>query len=646
MRSPSLRRSDRFRSTLLESFSFIILLAAILYHSWSLLPQVITDLGRVRKDFAQPGLWRSANFSQNLRFANYVKFLNENIPESARVVLPAKEYGPWAGTTTPFMQFFLAPRRVYNCVQSPAACLDDFGTANSYFLLFDVEAVQNGLSGLEPDRIRLFDGDWGIYIPGTGANSSTSLLPPFTSAAEIFKAAALPLIWLAFLTISGYIFSGIFMPDGQTGSNIAVAYGLITGLISLSLFLCLLAGFGLSPLIIVFISVFWFVISLIVRFAMKEFPIAALLENKLAFRFPPRIDYWQVGYLIVGGITALLAVGKGYHATDAIILWGAKGYGIASYGLVEGASQWGTGTTYYTLHIPILIAAFRVLFNESLPASKFIFPLYFVGLLTLIYHYIHQRITAKWAGLGTLALATAPILFRHGTIGYANLAFAFYFIAAVLTIQEALDRSSNAMPELKYFFFSGIFFLLSAWTRPEGFILSALGIGLFSSLLLARKSQPNKSKSILFLAAPLIMFTAVWVVLAPRIYQGSVRESGLISQAISQIFQGNLHISEAAFVLKSLGSEIINTGTWGIIGIGSLLFVVLGIGMRGKTFISPILVLGCLCLAFYLGMYYITSYDRFQDISWWVNTGLDRMIMPGIILLWSGGITSILGIRN
>jgi hypothetical protein len=646
MRYPSLRRSGRFRSTLLEFSSFIILLAAILYHSWILIPQVITDLGRVRKDFAQSGLWRSANFSQNLRFANYVKFLNENIPESARVILPAKEYGPWAGTTTPFMQFFLAPRQVYNCVQSPAACLDDFGTANTYFLLFDVEAVQGHLSGLEPDRIQLFDRDWGIYIPGAGANRSSSLLAPFTSAAEIIEAAALPLIWLAFLTISGYIFSGILIPDGQTASNIAVAYGLSTGLISLSLFLCLLAGFNLSPLLIVFISVFWFTISLIVLFAVKGLPIAALLENKLAFSFPPRIDYWRVGYLILGGITALLAVGKGYHTTDAIVLWGAKGYGIASYGLVEGASQWGTSTTHYTLHIPILIAAFRVLFNESLPASKLIFPLYFLGLLTLIYNYLGERITAKWAGLGTLALATAPILFRHGTIGYANLAFAFYFIAAVLTIQEALDRSSNTMPELKYFFFSGIFFLLSAWTRPEGFILSALGIGLFSSLLLAQKIHPNKSKSILILAAPLTMFAVMWVVLAPHIYQGSVRESGLINQAISQILQGNLHISEAAFVLKSLGSEIINTSSWGIIGIGSILFAVLGIGIKGRTFISPILMLGWLSLAFYLGMYYITSYDRFQDISWWVNTGLDRMIMLGIVLLWSGGITSILGIRN
>jgi hypothetical protein len=611
-----------------------------------LLPQVITDLGRVRKDFAQSGLWRSANFSQNLRFANYVEFLNENIPQSARVVLPPKEYGPWAGTTTPFMQFFLAPRQVYNCVQPPAACLADFSTANTYFLLFDVEAVQTTLSGMEPDRIRMFDQDWGVYVPRDGGNGSISTLPLFTSVAEIFKAAALPLLWLILLTISGYIIWVIFLPNSQTTSNAAVAYGLGTGLISLSLFLCLLAGLNLSPLIIVFVSAFWFVISLIVLFVAKGFRIGTILDNKLSGNFHLNIDHWQVVYLILGGITTLLAVGKGYHTTDAIILWGAKGYGIASHGLVEGASQWGTSTTQYTLHIPILIAAFKALFNESLPASKLIFPLYFLGLLTLIYDYLKKRIAVKWAGFGTLALATAPILFRHATIGYANLAFAFYFVAGALTIQDAPDWSSDTLPELKYFFFSGVFFLLSAWTRPEGFILSALAISLFSGILLAEKNHSDKLKSILTLAAPLTVFGAAWVILAPRIYRGSVRESGLIGQAISQIFQGNLHIPEAAFVLKSLGYEIINMNTWGIIGTGSILLLVLGIGIKGKTFFSPILLLGWLSLVFYLAMYYVTSYDKFQDISWWINTGLDRMIMPGIILIWSGGISSVFRIRN
>ena len=42
-----------------------------------------------------------------------------------------------------------------------------------------------------------------------------------------------------------------------------------------------------------------------------------------------------------------------------------------------------------------------------------------------------------------------------------------------------------------------------------------------------------------------------------------------------------------------------------------------------------------------LGIYYLASYDSVHDISWWVNTGLDRMLFPGLLLLWVGGISMV-----
>lgn len=641
-----MRRSGPLRSTLLLISASLILFGGIVYQSSILLPPVIKDVGRVRVDFAQPGLWRSANFSQNLRFANYIKFLDENIPQTAPVVLPGREYGPWAGTTTPFMQFFLAPRPVSNCVQPPTACLAEFSTAHAYFLLFDPHPVRATSSGLEPDRLRMFDRDWGLYVPADADYNGVSSLPPFKSLTEILRSIALPVLWLILLLASGYIVCELFIPSSRNTSKMAVAYGLATGLVSLSLFFCLLAGMRLSSLLILFISVFWFFLSLLVLLATKGLRIGNLQDSKKYLYYRPSIDHWQVLFLILGGLAALLAVGKGYHATDAILLWGAKGYGIATHGLVEGASQWGTGTVQYTLHIPILIAAFRVLFGEGLPASKLIFPLYFWSLLALVYSFLTQRIARKWAGLGTLALGTAPLLFRHATIGYANAAFAFYFIAGAFTFPEPSDFSRAARPESKRLFLSGIFFLLSAWTRPEGFILSAMVIVLLSGFLLAQDDRPDKLKSVLALTAPLAVFAVIWAILAPRIYQGNVRESGLIGQAISRISQGNLHTSEAVYVLKSLGLEITNPNTWGIIGSGSILFMLVGISLRGRPALSPLLLLGGLSLVFYLGMYYVTSYDSFQDISWWVNTGLDRMIMPGIILIWTGSMSSLFGTQN
>ncbi|MFN2128465.1 MAG: hypothetical protein ACK2TU_11470, partial [Anaerolineales bacterium] len=48
------------------------------------------------------------------------------------------------------------------------------------------------------------------------------------------------------------------------------------------------------------------------------------------------------------------------------------------------------------------------------------------------------------------------------------------------------------------------------------------------------------------------------------------------------------------------------------------------------------IAIGGLFLLMIVGMYYLTSYDLANDLSWWVTSGMNRMIFPGIILLWLG----------
>jgi hypothetical protein len=69
----------------------------------------------VRGAIGQSGQWRSAYFFQGGQFADFIKFIHLNTPENARVVLPPRDSGPSALSTTPLMQFFLAPRQVINC---------------------------------------------------------------------------------------------------------------------------------------------------------------------------------------------------------------------------------------------------------------------------------------------------------------------------------------------------------------------------------------------------------------------------------------------------------------------------------------------------------------------------------------------------
>ena len=50
---------------------------------------------------------------------------------------------------------------------------------------------------------------------------------------------------------------------------------------------------------------------------------------------------------------------------------------------------------------------------------------------------------------------------------------------------------------------------------------------------------------------------------------------------------------------------------------------------------------GGLFSAMILGIYYLTSYDTSNDLSWWVTSGLNRMVFPGIILAWMGVVVAI-----
>ena len=58
--------------------------------------------------------------------------------------------------------------------------------------------------------------------------------------------------------------------------------------------------------------------------------------------------------------------------------------------------------------------------------------------------------------------------------------------------------------------------------------------------------------------------------------------------------------------------------------------------------IAPAALILALCGWVYIlaiaGMYYLASYDTAHDISWWLSTGLDRMLMPGLLLAWAGGL--------
>ncbi|GAG12673.1 unnamed protein product, partial [marine sediment metagenome] len=111
----------------------LLLAVGVLFQAGYLLRNASLDLERIARSIGQTALWRGAKFNQGQRFANYVQFLHQNVPEDGRVVLPPAGVGPRALGFTPFMQFFLAPREVINC--SDFDCLRDLSREDTYILV-------------------------------------------------------------------------------------------------------------------------------------------------------------------------------------------------------------------------------------------------------------------------------------------------------------------------------------------------------------------------------------------------------------------------------------------------------------------------------------------------------------------------------
>ncbi len=171
-------------------------------------------------------------------------------------------------------------------------------------------------------------------------------------------------------------------------------------------------------------------------------------------------------------VIAYLSVARSYSTWDAIGIWGIKGYGIAKEGTIFAGERWGSHGLTYPLNIPLQISIFRLLDGDVLPGSKLIFPVYFISLVLGAYRFWRRYVEWKFAAMGALLLASLPIVFEHGTIGYANLPFTTYLVLGLLHVLEGIS-GGDARGQI----IGGLLLGLATWTRPEGVFLVIFALG-------------------------------------------------------------------------------------------------------------------------------------------------------------------------
>ena len=611
------------------SWTYLFLLAGVLIQAAIVLAIWLPELVGVRRAFGMPAGWRGANFSQGGRFADYVLFLNAGIPEEGRVVLPPVGFGPKSLGATPIMQFFLSPRRVINCTASD--CIQNLSIENTYVLVVGAFPGE-GAAGQFAEQ-RMFDDKWGVLRP-VGAPigmSEEARLPAFERMVDILKAALPPLLWLAVLALSGTLLVNWLAPGLPGLMQLSLGYGLGLSTLTVGLGLAWLAGAPLGKLSVY--SATALLILAAAAFYRRRNP--GIPDHSGKFR---HIIPWVLIFLFVAGVAAFLAVGLGYSVSDEIVLWGAKGYGIAASGSLAHVQDWGTNTVRYPLHIPILIAAFKSLFGETLPASKLAFSGYYLALLLFTFsNLIWKGVRPSRAGLATALLGTIPLAFRHATLAYANLPLAYTLLCGVVLVSEALHKNGDLHP-WRLYSLSGLMLCASAWARPEGLALALVGTLVLVGVNVLRRVRPAATWHIAALLLPIAVYGAFWIALLAAAYTRPAGRSDLLGNALAAISRGQLHLGEMVYILRRMVGDLFEPRIWGVLGMALLVAAILYLRRNRphQPQASSLTLSGLVFIGVIIGMYYLTSYDTAHDISWWVGTGLGRMMLPAVFLLWIG----------
>jgi hypothetical protein len=355
-----------------------------------------------------------------------------------------------------------------------------------------------------------------------------------------------------------------------------------------------------------------------------------------------RFDLWQLVILGLGLIAAYLAVGRSYFASDSIVIWANKGYAIAEHGLAEGVSAWGLGSWKYTLNIPISIASFQTLFGDLHPFSKIIFPVFYLALLLGMYEYLRRVTQPTAAGLAVTAFGTAPFIFWHSQVGYANLAFTAYYVLGTLLALDVFTGGVQPEYEKPGLALAGLLLALGAWSRAEGLPIGLVLIGLLGLYGYLRWGKAWLGKAV-WLAAPLVVLAVIWFPTSNLVYTLPRNNTGALSIALQQTLQGNINVDEMGYAARSFGESLADWRLWGLAGLGVLGLSWLPLRDKDKEDFSDLVLWtgGGLVLLVAFGTIYATTYGGGCDVSCWVNSGLNRYIMPGITLLWVEGIRKV-----
>lgn len=348
------------------------------------------------------------------------------------------------------------------------------------------------------------------------------------------------------------------------------------------------------------------------------------METARQARWSARVLWVVLGLLVLAA--AFLAVGLSYSGWDDIAGWSVAGYGIALEGSVFGASGWGHARLLYPLNIPIQISIFRMLDGDVVPGSKLLFPGYYLALLLSCYRFWRARsVSRPWAELGTVLLASTPLVFTHATLGYTNLPFTFYLTAGLLWGIEGLAEESRRKMVL-----AGVLLAQAGWTRPEGYLLC---LGVLVSLLTGAWMARRSLRPFWAMMPPVLLAGVTWVVFLRLYGSGSIEHYQDLRLALAAWARGQVNWGGLYTIARFLAGQVLRFREWGaflptviLLLIARLRFSALRQDNARSTLTMASLILGVAAV----GANYVTVYSLSgrEHLYTYLAMDFNRVFMP------------------
>jgi len=570
---------------------------------------------------------RGADAAYGEDFMRLVTLVRTQTPESATILLLATNSGSQFRDAY-YLEFFFFPRQVSLCpTEDVDACVrthpgQPLFLLDSEGLLARSDIPAGSSARLVGDRLQVV----GRFTP--------AVVQPSISGWALAGMDALVLVALGCL---GAAMAGSMLRGSDRGLVAAVSVGLGGGVLSWSLFLVSWAGVRLTASVVggVFIGL---MTAALIAWRVIDKRVAAAPVSK-ALR-PSRDLLALVLNSITGilvGAASLLSWGLAYHSWDAASIWGVKGYAIAELQSIFAAGNWGTISLAFPLNVPLLIGLFHGVDGDLLPGSKLLFPLCYACTLAVVHRFwLKEGVSPRLAALGTLLLASTPLVFTHATMAYTNLPLTFYVVSGVLLLVEASREYRLGKALL-----GGTLLAIGVWTRPEGALLAAaivLGYLAFDAI-------PRRRTGLFVFVIPVLVVGLVWAFFQSRYYV-DVDEYMVSRLGLEALLQGEIRWPALARILRFFVGQGLRYREYGLLLLVD--FVLLAAGIRPflrRSRATAILLVGFATLlgSAVMGIMYVFAFHPLGLAAVVNRLGSDfsRVFLPAAVLLTAASVLSL-----